>query len=563
MPLNDYEKLKETLNLRVAIDWLIKDVKDDFYPDPIRYADIKKYKDDYIRQRQHRFLQFDSVKYHREDVPKKSLMLREAIWLHPTHRILYLAILRHFFKQLDLLLLPCSYAYRCNKDGDQDDYPFNDKIRGWKQFKNDYRSAAVEPSMGAILVTDLSSYYDHISCEQMCQRIHSLLGSTISRENRLVLANLEELLTHWSNNRYGIPQNHDPSSFLGNLYLHNVDHEMSALGYQYFRFVDDIRVVTKTKRQAILALHDLQRALLKHRLFLATDKTHIYTRDDPAFEEELDVEDDVILSEAERTINKGCHDEIEALVDKLFIRLQKHSGRNANDRMFRAYSNRLLDAALYSEIRGAIIPKLHEFVIPRLKSHPYRSDYWVKMLRIEPSADVVTVLQELLVDEPSVFAWQRFHLWRLALYLNSTLPITILNQAIKAVAEEESHAVASQAAVYIGKYGSNTQKETLFSDHFTSQKSYLIQRGILIALQELPSPVRDQLYDRAVEINSDHKQLVEYLRTIAEPNYMTRLKPTKCCVDVPVEVEPPENDGLGLVDGEVIRFPLINEYEEY
>ncbi len=162
MPLNDYEKLKETLNLQVAIDWLIKDVLDDFYPDPIRYADINKYKDDYIGQWQHRFLHIDSVKHHYEYVPKKSLMLREAIWLHPTHRILYLAVLRHLFKQLDPLLLPCSYAYRCDKDDDQDDYPFNDKIRGWKQFKNDYRSAAVDPSMGALSFALLYHLLSHI-----------------------------------------------------------------------------------------------------------------------------------------------------------------------------------------------------------------------------------------------------------------------------------------------------------------------------------------------------------------------------------------------------------------
>ncbi|MFC2032561.1 RNA-directed DNA polymerase, partial [Chloroflexota bacterium] len=402
MPLNNYEKLKETLNLQVAIDWLINDVKDDFYPDPIRFADIKKYKDDYLTQRQHRLLQIDSVKYHKEYIPKKSSMLREAIWLHPTHRILYLAILYHFFEQLDPQLLPCSFAFRCNIDADQDDYPFNKKIEGWKQFKNNYRNAAVQPSMKAILVTDLSSYYDHISCEEMSRRIHNLLGSTISRENRLVLNKLKELLTLWSNDSYGIPQNHDPSSFLGNLYLHNIDHEMSALGYRYFRFVDDIRVVTETKEQAILALHNLQRALLKHRLFLATEKTHIYTREDPKFNEELDVTDDVVLSEAERTINKGCYDEMEALVDELFIHLEKHAGRDGEDRKFRAYSNRLLNAAQYSEIRGAVIPKLHEFAIPRLKSHPYRSDSWVKMLRVEPSSDVVTVIQELLVDKPSI-----------------------------------------------------------------------------------------------------------------------------------------------------------------
>jgi hypothetical protein len=51
MSPSDYQKLIETLNLKVAIDWLVKDVRDDFYPDPIRYADIKKHDDDYLIQR--------------------------------------------------------------------------------------------------------------------------------------------------------------------------------------------------------------------------------------------------------------------------------------------------------------------------------------------------------------------------------------------------------------------------------------------------------------------------------------------------------------------------------
>ena len=163
-------------------------------------------------------------------------MLREAIWLHPTHRIIYLAILHHLFKQLDPLLLPCSFAYRCSDDAGNDDYPFNVNINLWKRFKNDFRIAALEPSAKAMLITDLSSYYDHINCDQLCERIESLLGSNISIENKLVVDELKKLLNLWSIDCYGIPQNYDPSSFLGNLYLHNVDHEMSTLGYRYFRY---------------------------------------------------------------------------------------------------------------------------------------------------------------------------------------------------------------------------------------------------------------------------------------------------------------------------------------
>ncbi len=563
MPDIDYSELKRTLNLEVAIDWLLQDVNDDFFPDPIYYAEIKEHKADYIAQRQHRFLQIDSVQHGKEFVPKKNLMLREAIWLHPIHRLLYLAILRHLFQQLDPKLLPCSYSYRCDRGDNQDDYPFRSRTKGWTKFRNDFRSAALDPSAGAILATDLASYYDHISCEQMCQRVHSLLGSTISSQNQAVLNLLKSLLDTWSNDCYGIPQNHDPSSFFGSLYLHNVDHEMSALEYRYFRYVDDIRVVTQTKEKAIKGLHDLQHALSKHRLFLASDKTHIYTKDDPEFKKMLDVEDDKFLSEAERTIKKGHYEEISALVEKLFMYLQKHSDRDGDERKFRAYLNRLLSAAEYKEIRQNIIPKLYGFVIPRLESHPERSDYWVKSLRVDPTVEVANILEELLIYKPSIFDWQRFHLWRLALYLGSLLPSSVLNKAIQAANQETSDAVASQAIICVGKYGNNTEKESLFRNHFTTQRSYLIQRAILIAIQELPISLRDSLYQRSIEINSDHRQLVQYLKTIEEPNYGTRVRPTKCCVDVPIELEPEDNDGIGLIDGVVVRFPLSSDYENY
>jgi hypothetical protein len=143
MPKSDYSLLKQTLKLEVAAGWLLKDAEDDFYPDTIYYSEFKDGAADYIKQKAHRLFQFDTVPFHREYVPKKTLLLREAIWLPPAHRILYLAILQHIFQSLDAKLLDCSYSYRCNHIEEGNHYPFGDKKQGWIRFQNDFRKAAL------------------------------------------------------------------------------------------------------------------------------------------------------------------------------------------------------------------------------------------------------------------------------------------------------------------------------------------------------------------------------------------------------------------------------------
>lgn len=42
---------------------------------------------------------------------------------------------------------------------------------------------------------------------------------------------------------HGLPQNRDASSFLSNVLLSRVDKAMAGKGYDYYRYVDDIRVI--------------------------------------------------------------------------------------------------------------------------------------------------------------------------------------------------------------------------------------------------------------------------------------------------------------------------------
>jgi hypothetical protein len=557
MSQHDYALLTEALNLDVAFRWLARDVTDDFFPDPIDYADLLEDPSGYLESRKHRLLQVDTLPHICEFVPKKSKMLREAICLHPTHRLLYLAILRHFLHRIDQKLTSAAYSYRPDDPNEPDSYPFRNSIQRWKVFINDFREAALQPSAQAVLLTDIASYYDHIHCEKLTMAIESLLGATTTDADRAMLGMLSRMLKMWSTDCYGIPQNVDPSSCFGSAFLHPIDSEISAK-YRLFRYADDIRIVTRSEAEALEALHTLQKALAHHRLFLATDKTQILLKGSAEFDRLVDVADDLLISEAEEVISTGDCPRIVALCDRLFERLEFHSTEEGDDKKFRAIVNRLLDASDLVEFRDRIFPRITDFVLPRLATHPERSDYWARILGAHPGQWSLDALDRYLVTEPSQFAWQRFHLWRLALRLSPPLPGQLLSAAQVSAASTASSLVAAQAALVLGKHGDNTQREALFR-LFTPQAPYAMRRAILLALQELPLPLRTRYYERALQVNSDHAELVRWIQALKTPTYGERVRTDRTCKDVPLTVEVHFLQGIGLVDGRVTHFRLSRD----
>jgi len=551
----NYQLLKRSLDLDIAINWFPRDSKDDFYPDPINWKDISRSAEDYLEKREHRIFQADTLPHLMEYVPKKSGMLREAIWLHPSHRILYLAILNKFLRRLDSKLCAEIYSYRSDQTDDSSEYPFIAKMDRWKNFYNDFRRAALEESTGAVLLTDLSSYFDHIQINQLGNRLFSILSSSVEKADKEVIQFLLSLLRMWGHDGFGIPHNYDASSFLGSVYLHNVDCEMISNRFRYFRWVDDIRIVAESRDHALCALHDLQRVLAQFQLFPATDKTCILIKGTDKFDELLNVEDDILISQAEDVIARGLKNELEGITDGLFARLEYHSKPNGDERKFRAFANRLLDISDYVEVESEIASRIHDFVKPRFSTYPERSDYWSKMLLAHPSENVTRVLTELLIERPSIFDWQRFHLWRLA----TGLPTELITNALLTKAKEISQSaisdsVSAQSIVFLGRHADNTVRENLFTRLFTTQRSYIIQRAILIAIQELPT--KEYYYRRALEANSDHKELVEFLNQCEQAEYGIKKRSVRHCQEEARPVNHVIKRGIGLSKGNIETFRL-------
>lgn len=560
MPFN-YQIVKRALSIEKAGKWLSKDSSDDFFPDALNFRDVTDFIDDYLDQRQHRMFQVDSFPHVADYVPKPNGMIRETIWLHPVHRLLYLSVLHYLLPKLDHHLPPEVYSYRRDVE-DNDDYPFPKKMDRWRGFHNDFRIGCSDDQTNAVLITDIASFYDHIKIEDLSSRIRALLGSGATDEDLEVVNFLETLLKQWSTDGHGIPQNVDASSFFGSLFLSGVDREIIVKRYRYFRWVDDIRICTQNRKQALRALHDLQNALLRHRMFLASDKTKIIERGSEDFERLLDVSDDAHLSRIEDVIARASKDELDKEIPKAMERLKFHASSEGDDRKFRAFANRLLQVSEYKEFHDRVVESIVPFVSNRLESHPYNTDYWSKMLQVGRIDQWKDIVDKLLRTDASVYNWQRFHLWRLLTSADS-LSKELKICARSAINNPISDLEAYQAIICLGKHGDAQDRESLFIEFYSGQRSYPIQRAILIAIQELHSDLRDKFYKRVLNTSPEHKQLVEYLKAQDTPKYGIKVRPTRELPSEPRLIRPVLLRGVGKIRGKVVRYRLARADYDY
>lgn len=100
--------------------------------------------------------------------------------------------------------------------------------------------------------TDISSFYDMVDHDLLLEIIRNYFKDTYALEL------LERMLKSWSSAggthqfSHGIPQAPDPSRFLADLFLYQLDKHMLSRSNtcRYARYVDDIRIFCKTRRIA-------------------------------------------------------------------------------------------------------------------------------------------------------------------------------------------------------------------------------------------------------------------------------------------------------------------------
>ena len=224
-------------------------------------------------------------------------------------------------------------------------------------------------------------------------------------------------LTAWSPyDGYGLVQNVDASSFLGNVLLDGIDKLMEKEGYATIRYMDDIRIVVPSEADTRKALISLVSHLRDIGLGLNSEKTQVLSPDSKGIQEYLR-DDDPEVGAIEQAISTKDRATIQGIVDILFGKaLNLLNKLQVREPVFRFCLNRIASLRAYRNLDLPEGYSLTDGVLRLLVQRPHETDTFCRYLDVAPLSDAqLGEIERLLTREPlCVYAWQNFHLWRLA-----------------------------------------------------------------------------------------------------------------------------------------------------
>jgi len=303
-----YPKLCRPETLRIAANYVLDDQKDDFVPDVFRHQDylynLEANLDRLARNLKHGTYRPRPLK--EIDVPKAGLSVRPGSSLEIEDHIVFFGIAYLLAPVLDRVLPDSVFHFRVRKKGDRP-HPrqlfynehrtllnrhlrkrlriFGDWYEVWPEFMAEAQKLYAEKGFTFLVESDITAYFENIS--------HPLLADVLRQHapHQLRLINvLMEMISTWATPSFwgvrpqrGIPQGNEVSSWLGTLFLVQMDAELLKLQrkgrIEFVRYVDDLKVFAKdrkTARKVVLLINQLLRRM---HLNMQTSKTDIYEGD--------------------------------------------------------------------------------------------------------------------------------------------------------------------------------------------------------------------------------------------------------------------------------------------
>jgi len=480
---------------KATLKHLRQDMKDDWFYDAVRYEDLLTNKKS-LHEILSKNLEINHGEYKSGskatyDVPKRALGLRYTLELDFYDRFLYQAICTYLIPYFDPLLSNRVFSHRYNKHGKKK-YLFKHRIELWSTFENISHLALTEDK--TLLVTDLLNYFEQISIDAVenafIGMISDINASGSEKNNiRSAVSTLRALLEKWCyNDRHGLPQNRDASSFIANIVLDAVDKSMVSKGYDYFRYVDDIRIICADEFEAKRALNDLILELRKLGLNINSKKTVILDKDSddivdhfPSKDDTMTLIDTMWRSKSKKVIARS----IPILYD--FLQKQINEGETQS-RPFRYCINRfktLISSNLFDS-KSILAGDIADSLIGELSSQPVSTDQFCKLLMdLElSSGQLESVAGFILNKDVAIHGWQNYHLLLLMAYkaYNSA---KLVEHCKLLIQESVERAEVPACFIYLASIGLECEVEK-FVENFKETWPYQHQRYFLIALQNTP-----------------------------------------------------------------------------
>lgn len=519
-------KRTDTLDLSsLALDWklagqrLAKDIRDDFWPDPLGFQDVIGLTSggpsrldailaDYKPRR--------GTSYH---VPKANLTIRDSIHVSPVDRLVYQALIDGIIEHIDPKLLPTVFSHRLR--GPAAKWIFKSPVAQWKSFLDAVAGELANRPGSFLVITDVAQYFETVKFRPLKLQFEKILGSGIPDILRRRIDALMSCLSAWCPyDGYGLIQNVDASSFLGNVLLDHVDQMMDRDGYPIFRYMDDIRIVVSTEADARRSLVKLVSHLRAIGLGLNSAKTAVITPDSPELLEHLEHED-VDVSAIEAAIGTKDRDAVQGIVERLFSRtIQMLDKRMTGERVFRFCLNRIASLRSYRNLDLPAAPEITSAVLRLLVPRPVETDTFCRYLESAPLlAEHHASIERLLTSEPlCVYAWQNFRLWRVAA-LRGTRSSQLRRRAHALVSGDRGSPEAAAAALYLGGCGDYADRQAV-RNAMSAAPAGMVRRCMQIAIQELHKAERTPAYQELALEDLQAESLAEHLKSLSEPIYM-------------------------------------------
>lgn len=271
-------------------------------------------------------------------IPKSTYSQRPGSVLPYRDRVLCQAILLCIAPEIDKLLSPNVWSWRVKRaaknrspdsipksgifrDTDISKFPFlkNRTVRKyfdpfepwyalWPKFDKYTLSYLKNSNFRWIVVSDIAGYFENIELSLLSRMLHRALPGSPRTINLLM-----DHFDGWVDTLYdgtrvdrGIPQGNSISGFVGNFFLKPVDDFFQPRkDLQYFRYVDDVRILARTEEAARRAALDLEQQIRGLKLNLQSAKTKIL----PAVEGLRLIHDTRLdlLDQAQTLVNRSAH----------------------------------------------------------------------------------------------------------------------------------------------------------------------------------------------------------------------------------------------------------------
>jgi len=271
-------------DLKQVIRFLKQDMNDDWFKDPLLFED--KFNEEAICSYFEKNINKNNGVYSPSsrllmNIPKKQGTLRYSLETNFYDRIAYHAFGITLIKYFDPLLSRRVFSHRLNNSEiikSKPRYLFYNSIVQWTKFKEYIK---IDSKNATILFTDVQNYFENINIQVLKEILYRKLTQvqTSGKKKSIIRFCIDSIcncLQSWAfNSENGLPQNRDISSFLANIYMDPIDNYIINQGYDYYRYMDDIRVICKDEFEARKSLKVICHQLRNLHLSLNGSKTKI------------------------------------------------------------------------------------------------------------------------------------------------------------------------------------------------------------------------------------------------------------------------------------------------